>query len=1388
MLGAVRVDGAQRLAPREQVVLSVLAIRNGEITTTGTLAEAIWAGTLPVTWRKQLQASVVLVRRALGRERLDTAPGGYRLQVEDDDLDIAQFENHIVRGRMYLAGGQAARAVADFRRAHAMAPAEPFPALQGWPGAADETARILEMRLGAEDDLLRARLATGDHAMVAADAARAVAAQPMREARWWALSLAQYRSGRQRDALVTLRRVRELLADELGADPGSELQILEGAILRQDPALLDVATAQKGDDESPYPGLAPFGVDDAERFFGREADTAATIERLTRDGFCVLSGPSGCGKSSLVRAGVAPYFRARGETVTITTPARTLPSFADEDAPQLVVIDQFEEAFAREAPIAVASYCASVARLVSDGHHVVIVVRSDLLDACAAQAEISPLIATGLQILTTPTGDALTAAIEKPARHAGLSFEAGLVDLMVSETVAQSGGLPLLAHALAETWARREGTIMTLEAYRDTGGLGGSISRTAEQFYLSLTESDRQSCRLLLLRLVSVTASGSTALRPLPIRALTGDSRLEGTVGRLAAARLLTVEADLVSLSHETISRAWPRLHDWLEADRDAQRLLDHLSRAAVGWVESGESDDELYRGARLAAARERLKETPGILTRTESRFLNASTDAAGRGEQERRRQTELVARQNVRFRRLLVTIACVLGVAILAGALAFSGAVEASHRSAESRRAQQEALLEALVGQSSALRSTARDLAVLLAVEAYRRWPDDARAQSALLGTFSSEPGFLGYQRIPGVDRLNAAAVPDGSGAAVLLADGSVARFDFGQAALGESLGLAVDQFSLPDDAVVRMSANGQRIVVAVAGTAEACGSDFPCTLLSTFDLIEKTRDLAPTVVETAVADLAVNTTATFAALADPHDGTVTTIDLSTGEPKGRIDGPRDFGGASSLVFAASGRLLVGSSDGVLLVVDPETAIVETQIQAPPGTVEVRLVDAGDDLIVGAGNDGLVAIDLKKRAVRWTTPFADPHPEPCPWLAASVVSGTAYCGDRFGKIEERSMADGGLTGARLDAQRGDVGELAISSDGRTLMAIGATEPVITRWQLDGSGPIVSLIAEGQVTFDRYDRTGSRLVTATRPPGSRSFGSFNEFSIWDADTDERLRPLGRIEGAGWIAPNVIAAYLPAEDAIGYLDAVTGERVAGDKVPLDALRLWPAASGDRFHVMFVDGTIWTVATSTMARIEPTVRVVGAPRSVSTDTTGRMLVSSMTEDGPVMTLLDGLTGEVIVDAVPGGEISVLSPDGTVFGSSARGQITQYDAHLRALRTFAGARGEVSTLQVSDDGRVLLAGANDQTISVYDTDSGIRLGTPLPADAPFIMPGALRPDGMAVAVNGAQGILVWDLDPVHQVREACVLAGRNLTRAEWASYLGSLGERRKTCPQFE
>ncbi len=97
------------------------------------------------------------------------------------------------------------------------------------------------------------------------------------------------------------------------------------------------------------------------------------------------------------------------------------------------------------------------------------------------------------------------------------------------------------------------------------------------------------------------------------------------------------------------------------------------------------------------------------------------------------------------------------------------------------------------------------------------------------------------------------------------------------------------------------------------------------------------------------------------------------------------------------------------------------------------------------------------------------------------------------------------------------------------------------------------------------------------------------------------------------------------------------------------------------------------------------------------------------------------------------------------------------------------------------------MLLVESRNQILSIYDVASRTRLGDPIVTDAPFDgAKGTLRPDGEAVAINSGDGFTIWDLDPDHLAAAACKLAGRNLTRAEWDTYIGP-EQYRTTCPDY-
>ena len=188
----------------------------------------------PRSWSKVVQGCVLRLRRALGPSSIETTTAGYRLALADDEIDSRRFEELVDRGVSLAATGEFDRAIVVFSRALDLWRGPPFDVLDSWLPGRIEAARLDELRRSTEERLLDARLASGEHRDVVAIAEVRVAEEPLREHRWATLALAQYRCGRQADALRSLRRARQTLVEELGIEPGTEIVALERAILDQD--------------------------------------------------------------------------------------------------------------------------------------------------------------------------------------------------------------------------------------------------------------------------------------------------------------------------------------------------------------------------------------------------------------------------------------------------------------------------------------------------------------------------------------------------------------------------------------------------------------------------------------------------------------------------------------------------------------------------------------------------------------------------------------------------------------------------------------------------------------------------------------------------------------------------------------------------------------------------------------------------------------------------------------------------------------------------------------------------------------------------------------------------------------------------------------------------
>ncbi|HEY1918832.1 MAG TPA: BTAD domain-containing putative transcriptional regulator [Streptosporangiaceae bacterium] len=308
LLGPLTVTGddggalTRPTAPGQRALLALLALRAGTTVRTEALAAALWGATPPRTAAKTIQMYVSGLRKALPPGVLETVPGGYRLAVRADDVDVDRFERHIQDGHTALGEERFAAAAASLRQALSLWREAPLPDLAGQPPGQAEVVRLAELRYGGEEDLAEARLALGEHAMMVAGLEAAVAAEPFRERRWAQLMLALYRCGRQADALGAYRRLRTLLADELGLEPSGALAALEEAILLQKTEL----------DWSPPPDVAqPDPPRDPAwhnlpaaltSLVGREGETGQVVRLVREHRAVTLTGPGGAGKTRLAVA------------------------------------------------------------------------------------------------------------------------------------------------------------------------------------------------------------------------------------------------------------------------------------------------------------------------------------------------------------------------------------------------------------------------------------------------------------------------------------------------------------------------------------------------------------------------------------------------------------------------------------------------------------------------------------------------------------------------------------------------------------------------------------------------------------------------------------------------------------------------------------------------------------------------------------------------------------------------------------------------------------------------------------------------------------------------------------------------------------------------------
>lgn len=484
------------------------------------------------------------------------------------------------------------------------------------------------------------------------------------------------------------------------------------------------ATLQLKDVQNPYKGLRAFQEADAADFFGRDALIERLLQRLTEDHplarFLAVVGASGSGKSSVVKAGVLPSLRKGmlpdsdnwylAEMVPGTRPLRELESalrgvaqhtperpirdVLNDDKMGLIaavqallplggqlvlVIDQFEEAFTMASDASEREHFLELVRLaVMDPDspvRVIVTLRADFMDHPLQYPGFGLLMQQRTEFVLPLSSQEIEATIMGPAQRVGLRVEPDLLAAIVAEVSDEPGALPLLQYALTELFMRRQGGLLTLEAYRESGGVLGALARRAEQLHESVSEATQAAIRQLFLRLVTLGEGTQDTRRRISWSEL--EDMAESRPAILTARdlyveyRLLTTDRDpetrepTLEIAHEALIRQWQRLMEWLNASREDIRLQRRLSAAAAIWREAQREKSFLMSGAQLDQIQSWAGSTDVDLTEEERAFIAASV--VEKRTQEAREQARRMLRieEERRARNRLQILVAVMAVAV---------------------------------------------------------------------------------------------------------------------------------------------------------------------------------------------------------------------------------------------------------------------------------------------------------------------------------------------------------------------------------------------------------------------------------------------------------------------------------------------------------------------------------------------------------------------------------------------------------------------------------------------------------------------------------------------------------------------------------------------------
>ena len=1233
-------------------------------------------------------------------------------------------------------------------------------------------------------------------------------------AHYSAAALSEAAGGRKLPSLpVTLAYVAAC-----GGDPARWEQLWHGTAAEL--ATLRVAEPDaSGHGSAPYVGLTAFQPGDADLFFGREGLVARLVGQVRLRRFLGVFGPSGCGKSSLLRAGLVAELTADRPVIVFTPgthpmeecavrlaaftgqPAAVLRSeftadpenlhlrvrqaMADRpaDTDLVLVVDQFEEVFSRCADpderTRFVDALVGAALAGSSRTRVVIGVRADFYGHCGGHAGLVEAL-DDAQVLVGPmTTTELRRAITTPAERVGCRVEAALVSQLIADAAGRSGVLPLVSHALLETWRRRCGTTLTLSGYEATGGIRHALAHSADAVYTRLGARQQRVARQIFLRLTAIGDGTEDTRRHIGRHELDAtDPDTTVVLERLAHARLVTLDRDGVELVHEALVRHWPRLRDWLADDRDGLRVHRRLTEAAQEWDAVDRDAGALYRGTRLAGAQEWAATRDTALTRTEREFLDASVAA---------RDAEQSAVQG-RARRLRHLVA-LLAVLLLLASTAVGYAVRSQRTLSHQRDV---AVVQKVLREAAALRHTDPALASQLTLAAHRLGPG-AESRSALLGLFATP-----YSTRLTDELITAVDVAAGQGGRIL----AIASPDGDRTRLWDlrDRHRPTELPSLPGSKVTAVTFDPEGNILVTAGGAG------PPRLWDVSDPAQP-RELATLPGPTspaAAGSVAFGVDGRMLAVAGA-DGTArlwNVTDPGDPRPAGTIGGagtrvvfhPRDAvlvttgGGATRLwgvTDPGAPARLAELPDAVAAAISPDGRTLATagadgtarlwDVTGPRSPVPSAVLTGHSDAVVAIafGQDGnTVATTSDDATVRlWNV--ADPRQPQR--LAVLTGHGDAVLAVAFGP-DGNTIATAGadrtvrlwdVAQLALAGHAGSVSSIDFAPEGHTLVT--TSDRTARLWDLrDRHVPrlLAAIDAGEDLVAARFGPDGRTLVTA---------GVTGPVQLWDITDPRDPRRMGRLPIAAarltFRSDGTLATTGPGDEPVRLWD------LADPRDPRQVATLpfggsWIAFSSDGRTIAAtspdgVNGTgttqLWDITEPTRARLVTRILAVGPALAFSADDRVLAIV------GPTGTTLWNLTNP----RRP--ELTATLPDDADAGHDGPG------TGAGPSVAFGSGSGSGSGFGSRSGERVLATASDDRIVRIWNAVDPRRPAelAALTSPTATVLAIAFSPDGTSVATAGEDHVVhVWDTDPDRVATRICDLAHPRITPAEWEHHFPGFG----------